>query len=106
MADLETEVFGDLTSPSSRIASLEVELQETQHHLDCVVGKLTEAESNYERVQCENAMLHKQVALLKKELAAYMGGENLQAVSSPDGDHGQQCNTTRKCGKNLQLRSY
>ena len=101
MADSEPDGFDDLTSPAAKIASLEDELQQTRCHLDCIVGKLAEAEGNYERVQCENAILQKQVALLKKELATFTHAGDSQAVNSPQGDHAQQCGPTNEHGKNL-----
>ena len=103
MADIDTDVSDDVRSPSSRILSLEAELQETRHQLDCFVGKLAEAESNYERVQCENVVLQRQVVLLKKELAAYKAGQTTQTVNSAEGDHCQQDQATSLCGKNLRI---
>ena len=103
MADSEPDGCDDLTSPAAKIASLEAELRETKCHLNCIIGKLSEAEGNYERVQCENALLQKQVALLKKELATFRHADNLQAVNSPGGDRTvtQQCGPTKERGKNL-----
>ncbi|KAK2176118.1 hypothetical protein NP493_682g01017 [Ridgeia piscesae] len=97
MADIDTDVSDDVRSPSSRILSLEAELQETRHQLNCFVGKLAEAESNYERVQCENVVLQRQVVLLKKELAAYKAGQTTQTVNSAEGDHCQQDQATSLC---------